>query len=1134
MDDRLSLYECIRDKISDYFMRQSYTASSDLMKIFGDILGDKMLWNLLIKGLFHHLHYIPKIQLNQINEQLSSRISELQHKQIQQREEALVAKTLYNKAIMNGNEKKLKSGSNLDDDTAGQDGDNDSEDSNKSISKSKSKSTKRRKDKNNQIKSMPNNKLYIIHPSSQFKFVYTEAAEIISVDFSTLSYVNNVSDDMWIKIFQYLDLYSILKCERTCHYFCRVTSNNPACFTNFKYSFCPTNRSYMFRHYQRLNGINDPFYRFRHSTKVHLSFWSKENYEFRLLTAFGDRFRNVRSLTIEVNRESPLVDLSQLVKKYSNFFVSIRQVVICVHGLGQPHPNPHNRMITLYKSLISFILIRCSFIRTLTLNYSLLTQCYRHVSSCLELTQILCINSKSQLFNDHKQIQDDDYSNIIIFKMNNSVNDIVNDSSQGGQLMIDNGDNDDDRSRHRRHRSHSSHSHHHRHHHHHRSTHHHRSRHRTQSVVENKTNDDTDDNKMKIIKLGNIETQIQREIKIIFYRRHVRYSFLSYFHNHIRSIHVHNSMGFSNDIESPESRRLNLDTNFGEYEFLEEMCLYNVSSKITTFVNQHCRNCPMLNKMNIIFDSNKNVYNADQLNKTIKVLLFNNDSSSASQSKINQYFGANDSGDNSVNNDNDNDEIAGLDYEDTNGAGNGGGGEDEKQTDSSNDGDGSMTLNRSQSAFANYGLYGGYNRRGLIPKLMRKYLNIITLNCDISSNVKLLTNLEKTFEAIANDFGIHHTSENSNVNSLLLQLNLFVHIHIDVECNNTDEIGKLLKLLKHKYFQCDYTSYHVIARKINVVSTPKTEPLKPKNIKSPRGIKLINNPSRFSLSSNTKSRFTFNTNKLFGEKNSDKTDKNNSNQQIIQEKKDDNEQEIDQEQIDNNTHQQQLEQHQLQIKSRISIKADSNNSDEKEREKNNPNNNGNHKEDGTNSAASTPRTANSDTGNIQHTENIKGNGSISGIDGPQHNATTLVSPSILHRNTGVGVDFEIDDGNKSDGGTSSNTGTGINFKDAMNKMKLFGKSVQKLIKSNNDPTNNNNNTNNEDSESKSKEQSTDRQCTTIPFHHTPNQILRFMKKATIHCDDIHWIHDCKYAQCSRKYRTLYNDTNNNNNNNDKQ
>ena len=125
----------------------------------------------------------------------------------------------------------------------------------------------------------------------------------------------------------------------------------------------------MFRHYQRLNGINDPFYRFRHSTKVHLSFWSKENYEFRLLTAFGDRFRNVRSLTIEVNRESPLVDLSQLVKKYSNFFVSIRQVVICVHGLGQPHPNPHNRMITLYKSLISFILIRCSFIRTLTLNY---------------------------------------------------------------------------------------------------------------------------------------------------------------------------------------------------------------------------------------------------------------------------------------------------------------------------------------------------------------------------------------------------------------------------------------------------------------------------------------------------------------------------------------------------------------------------------------------------------------------------------------------------------------------------------------------------------------------------------------------------------------------------------------------
>merc|ERR1712187_130930 len=93
----LSLYECIRDKISDYFMKQSYTASADLMSIFGTILGDKMLWNLLIKGLFHHLHYIPKMQLNLINEQLSSRISQLQHKQIQQRELALEIKSIYNK-----------------------------------------------------------------------------------------------------------------------------------------------------------------------------------------------------------------------------------------------------------------------------------------------------------------------------------------------------------------------------------------------------------------------------------------------------------------------------------------------------------------------------------------------------------------------------------------------------------------------------------------------------------------------------------------------------------------------------------------------------------------------------------------------------------------------------------------------------------------------------------------------------------------------------------------------------------------------------------------------------------------------------------------------------------------------------
>ena len=577
----------------------------------------------------------------------------------------------------------------------------------------------------------------------------------------------------------------------------------------------------MFRHYQRLNGINDPFYRFRHSTKVHLAFWSKENYEFRLLTAFGDRFRNVRSLTIEVNRESPLVDLSQLVKKYSNFFVSIRRVVICVHGLGQPHPNPHNRMITLYKSLISFILIRCSFIRTLTLNYSLLTQCYRHVSSCLELTQILCINSKSQLFNDHETIQDDDFSNIIIFKM-----DIVNDPAGDGMdftanqgsstLSIEHpnggGEANDNhnshshghghrRRRHSRHHSHSRHSGNHSHRHSHSHGHHQRAK-----------TEDVDDHKMKIIKLGNIETQIQREIKIIFYRRHVRYSFLSYFHHHIRSIHVHNSMGFSNDIESPESRRLNLDANFGEYEYLEEMCLYNVSTKITSFVNSHCRNCPMLNKMNLIFDANKNVYSADQLVKTIKVLLFNQDASMTQPAGIglNRYFGGNDSNDNSSNERATDPAEEGLDYEDE---------VDDAKTDSGDSATASHTATAQSgiSGMTGGGWQFGYNQQGLIPKLMRKYLNIITLHCDISSNVKLLVNLEKCFESIASRMGI----TGNNMSSLLSQLNLFVHVHIDVDCNNTDEIKKLLQLLKHKYFQCDYTSYHVIARKINAVSTPK-------------------------------------------------------------------------------------------------------------------------------------------------------------------------------------------------------------------------------------------------------------------------------------------------------------------------
>ena len=144
MDDRLSLYECIRDKISDYFMKQSYTASSDLMNIFGSILGDKMLWNLLIKGLFHHLHYIPKIQLNLINEQLSSRISELQHKQIQQRELQLELKSLYHKSLMNGN-KNNKSTLNTGDDSPRED----SNDSNKSATKSLSKSLKNTKNSQN-------------------------------------------------------------------------------------------------------------------------------------------------------------------------------------------------------------------------------------------------------------------------------------------------------------------------------------------------------------------------------------------------------------------------------------------------------------------------------------------------------------------------------------------------------------------------------------------------------------------------------------------------------------------------------------------------------------------------------------------------------------------------------------------------------------------------------------------------------------------------------------------------------------------------------------------------------------------------------------------------------------------------
>jgi len=1092
MEDRLSLYECIRDKISDYFMKQSYTASSDLMSIFGSTLGDKMLWNLLIKGLFHHLHYIPIPQLNLINENLSSRMSQLQHQQIQQRELELELQTLRNQSIMESNRKALK--------LPADDSLNDSDESNKSASGSQSKSTKTTTKRPDALRksamsamgsgSSSSSSSHAQGASSAFSGDVASALSISSVsnDFSACRWVNSVSDDLWISTFQYLDLYSILRCERTCHYFCRVTSNNPACFSNFKYSFCPSNRSYMFRHYQRLNGINDPFYRFRHSTKVHLAFWSKENYEFRLLTAFGDRFRNVRSLTIEVNRESPLVDLSQLVKKYSNFFVSIRRVVICVHGLGQPHPNPHNRMITLYKSLISFILIRCSFIRTLTLNYSLLTQCYRHVSSCLELTQILCINSKSQLFNDHQTIQEDDFSNVIIFKM-----DIVNDSGDamdfahkshgGSSLAIEHGNGGDAAAG----DGHHGHGHHHHHHHHHRrrhSRHHSHSRHSgnhshsasaLSSHRRSRTADsvDADEHKMKIMKLGNIETQIEREIKIIFYRRHVRYSFLSYFHNHIRSMHVHNAMGFSNDIESPESRRLNLDANFGEYEYLEEVCLYNVSSKITSFVNEHCRSCPMLNRMNLIFDQNKNIYSADQLGKTMRVLLFNQDAASSSSGGVagggggggatmglGRYFGGNDSNDNSSNERPTDPAEEGLDYDEDGDAV-----EEDGKTDSAYSVDHDDAANITGTMGSGVGGGGwqfGHHQEGLIPKLMRKYLNIITLNCDISSNVKLLVNLEKCFEAIAHRLGLSTattaSSHSSAMSSLLSQLNLFVHVHIDVDCNNVDEIKKLLQLLKHDYFQCDYTSYHVIARKTNAVSTPKQQPANTK-----KGMAAgMSMGSRFSLGAKG-SKFTFGGNaeeKQPSPLSSSPAAKGSG--------------------------------HTLSMKSRLSIKHE-----DAERE--------------SNSAASTPRTDTEPGREAKGPLNVDGHGGA-GKEG------ALLSPSILHRKP-VGFD-EIDDGNKSDGGSGSNSGNGLNFKEAVSKMKLFGKSMQKLIKSQSEPAADGQGHHGEPVEAKQMERT---HSENAPFrqYHAPNQILRFMKKAAIHCDDICWIHDCKYAQCSRKYRTLY-------------
>merc|ERR1712087_202518 len=73
----------------------------------------------------------------------------------------------------------------------------------------------------------------------------------------------------------------------------------------------------------------------------------------------------------------------------------------------------------------------------------------------------------------------------------------------------------------------------------------------------------------------------------------------------------------------------------------------------------------------------------------------------------------------------------------------------------------------------------------------------------------------------------------------------------------------------------------------------------------------------------------------------------------------------------------------------------------------------------------------------------------------KENKDDLLSPSILHRITGVGLgEIDNDDGNKSDGGNNASSGNfGGNFKEAMSKIKVFGNRMQKLIKSNSDPIN---------------------------------------------------------------------------------
>ena len=109
---------------------------------------------------------------------------------------------------------------------------------------------------------------------------------------------------------------------------------------------------------------------------------------------------------------------------------------------------------------------------------------------------------------------------------------------------------------------------------------------------------------------------------MVFFRRHIRFSFSSCFGNHICGLDIHNSSGFSDDLDTRDARHVGLTHDFNTFSSLEELRLVNLRSKIWTFLQDHFAYCPNLQKMNIIFSQNHNHSPDKKIYKLATILLF--------------------------------------------------------------------------------------------------------------------------------------------------------------------------------------------------------------------------------------------------------------------------------------------------------------------------------------------------------------------------------------------------------------------------------------------------------------------------------------------------------------------------------